>query len=335
MDETNDGPAPLFAHEALGPYDLSAIDDEDEALREAGHHGTVEYDVDKYDLNDPSLERWPSNRDGIIDAVRKVETGRNEDQTSFHGAPLSPVIGSRKTSLDPYFDETVLSGPSSPNSAKRLELPRKSHGSMVSDRSLLSLGSIAEEDKETPNADEANRENEGLIRVPSPAVRPTPNVFTSPASDEDEGVVMKGSKSKAKKSPEPERERSSEINGEANGKYSRDPSPKTRPAQSNSPSIRVQSPGEEAESSSAQDGEQATAVAPISGGEASATGRDGGHNGQLKKRGASSTERPGTPSSIQSVTNSKGGWVQAFFRVLFVDWIGGLFTRLFGSKRKV
>ncbi|KAK1691409.1 hypothetical protein BDP55DRAFT_542028 [Colletotrichum godetiae] len=331
-EDSDDCPAPLFAHEALGPYEPSA-DDESENLKNYDHHSTVEYDVDKYDLNDPTLERWPSNRDGIIDAVRKVETGRNEDQTAFYGAPISPVVGSARASADQYFEEAVLSsGPSSPGSTKRLELPRKSHGSMVSDRSLLSLGSIAEEDKETPNADEANRENEGLVRVPSPAVRPTPHVFTSPGSDDDEGVVMKGSKSR--KSSESSSSDSPAANGQSNGKHSRDLSPKSRPAEPDSPAIRVDPPQDRASSSASQNGGLARASASSPSGEASTSGRDGGHKGQLKKRGPASTERPGTPSSIHSVTDSKGGWLQAFFRVLFVDWIGGLFSRLFGSKRK-
>ncbi|GKT44008.1 uncharacterized protein ColSpa_04189 [Colletotrichum spaethianum] len=334
-DNAEDGPPPLFAHEALGPYEPSGSDDEEEASKRFDHHGTVDYDVDKYDLNDPTLERWPSNRSEIIDAVRKVETGRNEDQTTFHGAPVSPIIVSRKPNLDHYYEEAVISsGPSSPGSTKRLELPRRSHGSMVSDRSLLSLGSIAEEDKETPSAEEADRENDGLVRVPSPAIRPTPNTFTSPASDEDEGVVMKGSKAKSKKSSESARSESPHINGESNGKHPMNISPKTSPAQPDSPSIHVEPPEQAGESSNTQDNNQAKSVGFNPADSASTTGRDGGHKGQIKKRGASSTERPSTPSSIHSVTDSKGGWLHAFFRVLFVDWIGGLFSRLFGSKRK-
>ncbi|KAF9874084.1 hypothetical protein CkaCkLH20_08456 [Colletotrichum karsti] len=319
-DLVDEGPPPLFTHEALGPYEPPS-DDDDEA-KETEDHGTVVYDVDKYDLNDPTLERLPSNRDGIMNAVRKVETGRNEDHTHFHGTPMSPIVGSRRTSLDPYEEAVISPGPSSPGLGKKLELPRKSHGSMVSERSLASLGSIVEEEgRESPGADEASRENGGPIRVPSPAIRPTPNVFTSPASDEDEGVVMKGSKSKFKKSSESPRSDSPDLNGNTNGKHSRDLSPKSRPAQPDSPSILVQPPEDTAESS-----------IPA----ASSTARDDGHKGQLKKRGgASSADRPGTPSSIHSVADSKGNWLSAFFRVLFVDWIGGLFSRLFGSKRKV
>ncbi|KAK1980486.1 hypothetical protein LZ30DRAFT_125935 [Colletotrichum cereale] len=331
-DNLDDGPPPLFAHEALGPCEPSGSDDEDDASKRLDHYGSVDYDVDKYDLNDPTLERWPSNRNGIIDAVRKVETGRNEDRTSFHGTPLSPIIGSRKAGLDQYYEEAVLSsGPSSPGSTKRLELPRRSHGSMVSDRSLLSLGSIAEEDKETPTAEESDFENDGLVRVPSPAIRPTPSALTSPASDEDEGVVMKGSKAKSRKSSESARSESSHLNGESNGKHAMDVSHKTPSAQPDNPGTIVEQVGE---SSNAEDDKQTRSVAFTPGDEASTTGRDDGHKGQIKKRGGSSAERPSTPSSIHSVTDSKGGWLQAFIRVLFVDWIGGLFSRMFGNKRK-
>ncbi|KAK2021985.1 hypothetical protein LX32DRAFT_711325 [Colletotrichum zoysiae] len=331
----DDGPPPLFTHEALGPYEPSGSDDEDDVSKGLDHHGTVDYDVDKYDLNDPTLERWPSNRSGIIDAVRKVETGLNEDQTSFHGAPLSPVIGSRKAGLDQYYEEAVLSsGPSSPSSTKRLELPRRSHGSMVSDRSLLSLGSIAEEDKETPSAEEAGSENDDMVRVPSPAIRPTPSALTSPASDEDEGVVMKGSKVKSRKSSESSTPDSPHLNGLPNGKHAMDKSPKGASAQPDSPGVLVETPEQIGEPSNAKDNNQTRSVESAPDGSASTTGRDDGHKGQIKKRGASSAERPSTPSSIHSVTDSKGGWLQAFFRVLFVDWIGGLFSRVFGSRRK-
>ncbi|KAK2011442.1 hypothetical protein LZ32DRAFT_606454 [Colletotrichum eremochloae] len=331
-DNVDDGPPPLFAHEALGPYEpASENDDEDDTSKGLDHHGTVDYDVDKYDLNDPTLERWPSNRSGIIDAVRKVETGLNEDRTTFHGAPLSPLIGSRKAGLDQDYEEAVLSsGPSSPASAKRLELPRRSHGSMVSDRSHLSLGSIAEEDKETPNAEEANFENDDMVRVPSPAIRPTPSALTSPASDEDEGVVMKGFKAKSRKSSESVRSESPHLNGEPNGKHSVDESSPTQPDR---PGALVETPEHIGESSDAEDNNQTRSVDFGPGGSALTTGRDDGHKGQVKKRGASSVERPSTPSSIHSVTDSKGGWLQAFFRVLFVDWIGGLFSRMFGSRR--
>jgi len=341
-DNADDGPPPLFTHEALGPYEPSGSGDEDDASKGLDHHGTVDYDVDKYDLNDPTLERWPSNRSGIIDAVRKVETGLNEDQTSFHGAPLSPVIGSRKAGLDQYYEEAVLSsGPSSPSSNKRLELPRKSHGSMVSDRSLLSLRSIAEEDKETPSAegagfddDDDDDDDDGMVRVPSPAIRPTPSTLTSPASDEDEGVVMKGSKAKSRKSSESAMSESPHLNGVSNGKHVMDESPKASPAQPGTPGVAVKTPEQIGESSNAEDNNQTTFVELGPNGPASTTGRDDGHKGQIKKRGASSAERPSTPASIHSVTDSKGGWLQAFFRVLFVDWIGGLFSRMFGSRRK-
>ncbi|KAK1996756.1 hypothetical protein LX36DRAFT_579835 [Colletotrichum falcatum] len=335
MDNVDDGSTPLFAHEALGPYESSGSD-EDDASKGLDHHGIVDYDVDKYDLNDPTLERWPSNRSGIIDAVRKVETGLNEDQTSFHGAPLSPIIGSRKAGLDQYYEEAVLSsGPSSPTSNKRLELPRRSNGSMVSDRSLLSLVSIAEEDKETPTAEEADFDDDGMVRVPSPAVRPTPSALTSPASDEDEGVVMKGSKAKSWKSSESARSESPHLNGESNGKHAMDDeSPEAPLAQPDGPKAPVETAEHIGEPGNAEDNNQTRSVDFDAGGSASTTGRDDGHKGQIKKRGASPAERPSTPSSIHSVTGSKGGWLQAFFRVLFVDWIGGLFSRMFGSRRQ-
>jgi len=203
LDEI-DGP-PLFAHECCG--ETTNSDDEPKSPGSTGldrlHHGSVDYDLDKYDLNDPSLERWPSDRKSIIDAVRKVETGRNEDQTYFLGSPVSPIIGARRNSYDE--DAIDLSGPLSPTTSRTLDvLRKKSHSSVTSSKSLASLASIVEDDtiqeheeKQLDTEDQSGhlKPPTPLISVPRPAIKVTPDLFASPASDEDEGVVLKGSRS--------------------------------------------------------------------------------------------------------------------------------------------
>ena len=54
-----------------------------------------------FDLKDPTLERFPSNRAGIFQKVRTLETGLTEDIPSFDGFPASPVVSAgRKSSVD-------------------------------------------------------------------------------------------------------------------------------------------------------------------------------------------------------------------------------------------
>lgn len=208
-DEDEDEGPPLFSHEALGAVDFG---DDDEPPRsplveqeERSHHGSVDYDLDKYDLNDPTLERWPSNdRRSIYDAVRKVETGTNEDQTFFLGSPVSPLVGARRLSMD---DEAIdTSAPASPLLAKKLDVPRKkSHSSVVSNKSHTSLAAIVEEGGRqraaAPEADETattedRKTGPPAISVPNPSTQ-APEAHRSPASDDDEGVALRSSRKPA------------------------------------------------------------------------------------------------------------------------------------------
>lgn len=60
----------------------------------------------------------------------------------------------------------------------------------------------------------------------------------------------------------------------------------------------------------------------------------------LKKRSAPQSEsrdQPGAPAPIHDndwEAAKNGNWFSAFFRLIFVDWVGGFVTRLCGSRRK-
>ena len=62
--------------------------------------------------------------------------------------------------------------------------------------------------------------------------------------------------------------------------------------------------------------------------------------GSLRKRSApqtSPTDRAGTPGSITETGREaakSGNWFTAFFRLLFVDWMGGFVSSLCGGRRK-
>ncbi|EPE10247.1 hypothetical protein F503_05342 [Ophiostoma piceae UAMH 11346] len=75
-----------------GTYPTSGLDDGD---------GRTDRFNDEIDTKDPTLERFPSNREGIFQKVRTLETGLTEDIPTFDGFPASPVVSAgRKSSAD-------------------------------------------------------------------------------------------------------------------------------------------------------------------------------------------------------------------------------------------
>lgn len=215
-------PVPLFAHECAGLYENDEIPGAEDAEGPGSANG-ISHKHDE-DFEDPTLEKFPSNKDEIISTVRKVGTGLNADQTSVDGVPPSPIFKSH------HGDE-----PNSPTSARgqqSLGLPSAVTPQSLNERSLsaTSLQSIAEgvegeEPQESKaeeiaplvekaeTADEAiqvAKEAEGevsltpqkpslapLVTVPSPSTKPTTGLL-SPVSDEDEAVVLKNGKGKGK-----------------------------------------------------------------------------------------------------------------------------------------
>ena len=187
-EETHDGP-PMFAYECVGVYQNETVPHEDLHAPEHDRSGGVDYDLDDFDLKDPTLERFPSNRDEILETVRRIETGLDEDRPYFEGVPPSPVVGPG-LSLHDFGVDQLSSSPSvspvMPRAVKRLEIPRVPQGSESPERSqsIVSLHSIVEES----GADEEEDLLSGPRGVP---YRPAARDRTS--SDEDEGISLKGS----------------------------------------------------------------------------------------------------------------------------------------------
>ncbi|KAM0286297.1 hypothetical protein ACHAQH_001028 [Verticillium albo-atrum] len=325
-------PPPLFAHECLGAYDpVPEVVSPPVRRSSEARSGSVDYDVDKYDLNDPTLERWPSDRNAIMDAVRRVESSRDEDQTYTLGSPISPIISSpRGSNID---DEVDLSPAPSPTNAQKLGVPnrKQSHGSMASNRSLASLASIVEEDNRRIDGEEDDEEAiedlrpSPVVRMPSPAIKVTPDIHGCPASDEDEGVVLKSSRSNA--GPKGATDASTSTSGGFKStEDDRNKIQQNRSVEQNKPSVRAPPPDEMDE---LEDDEADASVGP-----AATPGRTGSKDGQLRRRNVSN-DRSVASSSAQGAKNAdSGNWLQAFFRVLFVDWIGGFVNRIFHGNRK-
>lgn len=164
--------APLFAHESLGAYDF--VDD-------GLNHDTIDKlpksptsflsesvgSLDELDLDDPTLEKFPSNRDSVLDTLRKIQSGSSIEDTASSST-------SRRESVD-SLDGT--GGQLSPTSARKRE-NRSSRGSFGHPKSAASLGAIAEEPK--ASGERGANSNHGAVARK-----------TGEQSDEDTGLMMK------------------------------------------------------------------------------------------------------------------------------------------------
>lgn len=395
-------PVPLFAHECAGLYEDDEIPGADDTGLPSKANSRLQNQNDD-DFDDPTLEKFPSTRDEIISTVRNVETGLNEDRTSFSGVPPSPLFGSADSG-PANMRTDVEEREASPTSSKPLDLQVASSPSRepVGERSLSagSLGSIAEgaeDEEERPKAAEiapvveqmesadsaieTAKEAEGevsmttskpslepLVTVPSPSSQ-TENGKLSPASNEDEAVVLKNTKGKSESNETgyltPERAATPEPSSP------REPLPphKLHPATENeddletnndepaapasvpkSPKILVSKaddsdPRDNATPSPPPETSYSTSKGADSRSDAvaSSTAIDGNQGGALKKRSGgnkSPTDRADTPNSITGPPGhgrdaaKNGNWFSAFFRLIFVDIMGGLVSRLCGGRRK-
>ncbi|EMT65419.1 hypothetical protein FOC4_g10011402 [Fusarium odoratissimum] len=187
---------PLFAHECLGAYDFGEEPDSAPiAVNSPGQSSRAKSKHDEssdIDVNDPTLETFPSDRGSILDAIRTIQTHLGEDQTHLEDIPLSPrVISSRRTSLDSNDDLCLSPASLSPTVTRRRD-SRPSH-SFGRTRSLVSLGSIEEEPKPASSKQSAGP---AVVSLPNPNSKSKPVGQKSPPSEEDEAVVMKTSEVK-------------------------------------------------------------------------------------------------------------------------------------------
>ncbi|KAL7961684.1 P-loop containing nucleoside triphosphate hydrolase protein [Trichoderma compactum] len=148
---------PLFAHECFGAYafvddalDHDALDDS--KLRQESKPKLTEYDIDDVDMNDPTIEQFPSDKSSIFSTLRKIQSSLSEDPAVIDDQQPSPRLDARRSSVD--SDDSLLSaGSLSPVSARKRE--NRMSTSSGRNRSLVSLGSIAEEPK-TPGPEDAS-----------------------------------------------------------------------------------------------------------------------------------------------------------------------------------
>jgi hypothetical protein len=88
---------PKFPHECLSYPDQSTVyqppDREQTQTNPAYEEETQETIID---LQDPMIEKLPSDRASILQQVRTSQTRLAEDETSIDGIPPSPVVGATR-----------------------------------------------------------------------------------------------------------------------------------------------------------------------------------------------------------------------------------------------
>lgn len=100
--------APMFAYELVGE-----VDSGQEPVQEGQEH-EPEPEFKNYedvDPNDPTIEKFPEDRKGILSKINTTQSSLSPDETRFEGVPLSPVVGPTGS---PMFGRGVSESPISP-----------------------------------------------------------------------------------------------------------------------------------------------------------------------------------------------------------------------------
>lgn len=340
------------------------VDDEENHTSEYAEdrRPSTVYDYDEdIDLNDPTLVKFPSNREDIIDTVRKLEGGLNEDHSDVDGMiPPSPIVGPSGPQNHDLMGDILVSSPavSSPvatrgSGSRLLGPPRASIGSINSDRSsVLSLGSISEAE-EVGEGEEADQPP--MLSTPVRRSRRSTDKKRSPTSDDDEGIAMRMGNDENDRSREPFPDDNTPVRTPGEDSTPKMSGTETRTEDSRDPTgvtggEKLVSASEASASQtpdpSAQTNGQSRSPClfaqpeegPKPNNEISTmpTGVDTGDQSQLRRR-VPAPERMATPNSISEAgmrAAKSGSWFRSFFRMIFVNWIGGFISRLRGGKRE-
>ncbi|KAH6624934.1 hypothetical protein B0J18DRAFT_429717 [Chaetomium sp. MPI-SDFR-AT-0129] len=187
--------SPLFAHERAGMYQSDEEEEEEESPEEESPDVVPQgySEPQKVDFDDPTLERFPSDREEIIDAVRHLSTGLPIDDVSFDAGRQSPVVNPSRRGTEVITGDFSLSppGPKSGPSSRRSS--RKSpRGSLGSHKTTSSLHSISEsEEQDEEDLEEQTSPRPAVVFTNPLGQKPKPRRLTLSASDEDEGVALR------------------------------------------------------------------------------------------------------------------------------------------------
>lgn len=147
--------APLFRHETVSqhdeaePYPSSRSDRSNSTTSHSSHRSHHSRHADPEDVNDPSLERFPTDEAGIMAHLQRAETRMREDQTAVDDTPLSPTLTTRG-----------LSSAAPPPVMLVTEIGDMSNGSV---KSLDAINEVEEERSPSPDGHEEDAKIADLI----------------------------------------------------------------------------------------------------------------------------------------------------------------------------
>ncbi|KAK7754222.1 hypothetical protein SLS62_003799 [Diatrype stigma] len=337
---------PMFSHEYVAfpdeddkfddpPEDLQSTLD-DYQLRKQSETRQHEYAQDPdIDLDNPTLEKFPSDSASIMATIRRLSTSVNEDRTFPQGAAPSLVVNPFKSSTDDLSDDQSLAVP--PADQPRAEGKKSSVS--VSAGSVSSLGSIAETDDERPNDERDETPKEGTTPViQHPAAKGAQPGVENPKVDaqgdgpgsDDEGIAMCNV---ARQRPaEGNLDRADLLIPEPVGFARLPPSHIVEPIlQSSTPlpeEDRIDSAETSANGLAINHVRDASPHIVIS---SPTDSSDSSNQNTLRKGNA---DRPISRTSMNSLQDVKGGanWLQVFIHMLLVDWVGGFLSRLWYGR---
>jgi len=294
------------------------------------------------DFDDPTLEQFPSDPQAIMEQIRTSRSRLAEDQTSFEGVPPSPVVA-------PRSPNQLIS-----QQSERMELPSPSPRIMAVSQRSPSLDSIPE-----ANDDEEGYRKEVLSTLPEGTTltlsNGEPHINEADSDDSSKNVARKQSVGvqEVAESPVALAPQTSNLDGtymepepvklpvtpfvhDNSKQLGESESIKKVVLPDRGPQITVQpaTPGSTLGKTTSIDPFHKTADTAKTTAIETENGRP-----QMKSRKstAPSPERPLTPTSLRSRNkeNVKSrNFLKAFWRVVFVEWIGGFIMKLCGGDRQ-
>ncbi len=375
---------PMFSHECIDVPDEDEAYDEDLVAPEALPDDYQQHDLSKIkqheyaqdsdiDLDNPMLERFPSDSTSIMAAIRRLSTSVGEDRALPQGVAPSLVVNSltpTTSDLPDDQDSTVPQIDQVTTGDQPSRVEKKKSALSASVGSISSLNSIAEAEDERPNDELSKYHDERpstTVQHPDFSVEPSVLIGTQTgdeesyteipgggvtrlgpaatlsskgnplASDDDEGIAM----------CTVARERPAEGNLDGADLMISDPVGYLRmpPSHIVEPLLQSSTPlPEEDRFDSAEivnpSGlavNHARSMSPhiviSSVGDVGKADSIGHSNQSSFKKGY--VDRPASSLSMSSPhqVGNNTNWLKAFFHILLVDWIGGFISRLWSGGR--
>lgn len=178
---------PLFAHESFGAYEFvdDGLDHEDFGKNPKSDTSILSdsgCSLEDVDMDDPTLEKFPSDRSSVMDTLRKIRSSTDEGPAGVDDGQHSTPATSRRTSVDSSDGNAIQLSPTT--SRKRDN--RTSRSSFGRPKSAVSLSCIAEEPKASSDISPGSKYDQEEQAGGTQGDGST--------TDEDSGLVMKTTK---------------------------------------------------------------------------------------------------------------------------------------------